>query len=173
MSAGGRFRFLVTGVLVLTALFLILSRLTGRMVSGDSASRRADGRATQAGVVDGTPDLTFYRALGGAPAPGGRRATAQPPDPALHPAPGDVIAPGGVYVVQVLATRDEGQARRVRDRLAAKGFPASMSEDTSGPTSTWRVRLGRWRDRGPAEAMAARIKKDEGLEPWVLQEPAP
>jgi cell division septation protein DedD len=173
MSAGGRLRFLVTGVVVLAALFLGLSRMTGRMVTDESASRRADGKATHAGVADGTPDLTFYRALGAAPAPGGRRATAPPPDPALHPAPGDVIAPGGVYVVQVLATRDEGQARRVRDRLAAKGFPASISEDTSGPASTWRVRLGRWRDRGPAEAMAARIKKDEGLEPWVLQEPAP
>ena len=116
------------------ALFLGLSRMTGRMVSEDSASRRADGKATHAGVADGTPDLTFYRALGAAPAPGGRRATAQPPDPALHPAPGDVIAPGGVYVVQVLATRDEAQARRIRDRLAAKGFPASISED-SGQTS--------------------------------------
>ena len=88
MSAGGRLRFLVTGVVVLAALFLGLSRMTGRMVSEDSASRRSDGKATHAGVADGTPDLTFYRALGAAPAPGGRRATAQPPDPALHPAPG-------------------------------------------------------------------------------------
>ena len=173
MSAGGRLRFLLAGVVILAGLFLALSRMTGRVVSGDWASRRADGRATQAGVADGTPDLTFYRALGAAPGPGGRRAAAPPPDPALHPAPGDVIAPGGAYVVQVLATRDEGQAKRLRDRLAAKGFPASISEDASGPVSTWRVRLGRWRDRGPAEAMAARIRKDEGLEPWVLQEPAP
>lgn len=172
MSADGRLRFLVTGVVVLSALFLGLSRMTGRMVSIDAASHRADSKAAHAGVADGTPDLTFYRALGAAPAPG-RRAAVPPADPALHPAPGDVIAPGGVYVVQVLATRDEGQARRLRDRLAAKGFPAAISEDTSGPDPNWRVRLGRWRDRGPAEAMAARIKKDEGLEPWVLQESGP
>jgi cell division septation protein DedD len=173
MSAGGRLRFLIVGVAVLTGLFVGLSRMTGRMVSGDLASRHAESKAAHAGVADGTPDLTFYRALGSAPAPGGRRGAMPPPDPALHPAPGDVIAPGGVYVVQVLATRDEGQAKRLRDRLASKGFPAAISEDTSGAASTWRVRLGRWRDRGPAEAMAARIKKDEGLEPWVLQEAAP
>jgi cell division septation protein DedD len=172
MSAGGRLRFLITSVAVVAAVLLGLSRLTGRIASGDPASRRADQAATRAGVADGTPDLSFYRALGAAPAPGRRGAT-PPPDPALHPAPGDVIAPGGVYVVQVLATRDEAQAKRLRDRLASKGFPASVMEDTSGTTPAWRVRLGRWRDRAPAEAMAAKIKKDEGLEPWVLQESAP
>jgi len=172
MSTGGRLRFLITGVAAMAALFVGLSRLTGRMAGGDAVPRRSDHAATRAGIADGTPDLSFYRALGAAPAPG-RRAAAPPADPALHPAPGDVIAPGGVYVVQVLATRDEAQAKRLRDRLASKGFPASVMEDDSGASPAWRVRIGRWRDRGPAEAMAAKVRKDEGLEPWVLQEQAP
>jgi cell division septation protein DedD len=160
------------GVAITTTILLGLSRWSGRLVSGRLPARTADHGAAEAGAAAGTPDLTFYRALGGATAPG-RHTPAPPPDPALRPAPGDLVAPGGAFVVQVLATNDEAQAKRLRDRLASRGYPASIAEDESGPAPVWRVRLGRWRERGPAEAMAGKVRKQEGLEPWVLQEQAP
>jgi cell division septation protein DedD len=171
VSRGPRVRGLVIAVAAVALALLGLSRWGGRMMSRGT-SRRADGTPAHAGVGSGTPDLTFYRALGSS-APAGRRGQPPPSDPTLHQAPGDSVAPAGAYVVQVLATRDENQAKRLRDRLASKGYPASVVEDDASAPPVWRVRLGRWRDRGPAEAMAEKVRKQEGLEPWVLQEQGP
>jgi len=75
----------------------------------------------------------------------------------------------GAYIVQVLATRDPAVARRTRDRLAARGFPAVVMEDRSGHPIVYRVRAGRYLSRQEAEA-AARVLRRNHLNPWVLQE---
>jgi len=118
-----------------------------------------------------TPDLTFYRTLGKerpGPAETGSGnaapradAAAPPPDPA--PA-------AGAFVVQALATRDGSVARRLRDRLAGRGFPATMTEDRSGGHPVYRVRVGRYRLRAEAEAAARVLRQRDHLSPWILQE---
>ena len=136
-------------------------------------------------------DLTFYKTLGagGPPATGGFSA---------EPGSGHAAAPGGAppsspplsgcnkdtvrtlpgqptlrsspaYIVQVLATRDAGVARRMRDRLAERGFPAIVVEDRSGRQVVYRVRAGRYLTRTEADA-AARVLRRARLRPWVLQE---
>jgi len=69
----------------------------------------------------------------------------------------------------VLATRDAGVARRMRDRLAARGFPAVVLQDRSGGQVVYRVRAGRYQMREEADA-AARVLRRIRLRPWVLQE---
>ena len=73
------------------------------------------------------------------------------------------------YIVQVLATRDAAVARRMRDRLAARGFPAVVLEDRSGGQVVYHVHAGRYRTREEADA-AARVLRRGHLSPWVLQE---
>lgn len=175
MSDGRRLRFLVLAVGGTSLALLLASRWVGRLATGDLADSRMAQAGTapaRSGAAEGTPDLTFYRTLGAAPAPG-RRSGSTPSEPALRPVPGDAIAPGSAYVVQALATRDEAQARRLRDRLASHGLPATLQEDDSGGSPIFRVRVGRWKERATAEALANKLREKEGLDPWVLQESGP
>jgi len=63
--------------------------------------------------------------------------------------------------------------RRAADQLIAKlrkqGFPAYASAADGG---AWRVRVGPYRDRSGAEQAAARLKRDQKLPTWVLEESA-
>jgi cell division protein FtsN len=71
--------------------------------------------------------------------------------------------------VQALATRDAMAARRLRDRLAGRGFPATVTEDRSGGQSVYRVRVGRYRTRDEAEAAVRVLRQRQHLSPWILQ----
>ena len=174
MSEGRRLRFLLVAVAGASLLLLLAARWAGRLAGSDVASRQpqAGSGTARADAAAGTPDLSFYRTLGATPAPG-RRGGTGPAEPVLRPAPGDAVASGSAYVVQALATRDERQAKRLRDRLAARGLPATVVQDDSGELPIYRVRIGRWRERASAETVAARLREQDGLEPWVLQETFP
>ncbi len=142
-------------------------------------------------------DLTFYKTLGsgGLPATGGFSAEptpghagaprvegaaapggAPPSSPSLtnnkdtvRTLPGQASLRSPAYIVQALATRDAGVARRMRDRLAERGFPAIVMEDRSGRQVVYRVRAGRYLTRPEADA-AARVLRRARLRPWVLQD---
>jgi len=172
MSAGSRTRVLLIAVFGTTVALVGLLRWAGH-VAGRAATGAAPARSgdpARAGAAEGTPELSFYRALGAGAAPG-RRDPAPPADGrSMRPAPGDVVAPVGAYVVQVMATRDQDQAARMQDRLSRHGYASSIVKDDVQGGPIYRVRIGRWKERGPADAMAKTIRDKEGLEPWVLQE---
>jgi cell division septation protein DedD len=167
----------VLQVLVLAAVLIGLSRLAGR--SGKPA--RGDGEsalqaetippAPQADEMSGVvPDLTFYRSLGKerpAPAEAGSGTSAPRADAAERPL--ETAPAAGAFVVQALATRDGAVARRLRDRLAGRGFPATLTEDPSGGKIVYRVRVGRYRLRSEAEAAARVLRQRDHLRPWILQ----
>jgi cell division septation protein DedD len=116
-------------------------------------------------------DLGFYRALGGSRAGAGAPATLLPGDePRQERGTGDLPGTGGAFVVQAMATRDGAAARRLRDRLAARGLPAVLVEGRAGGSAIYRVRVGRYRERRAAEAVARRIREEQGLVTWVLRE---
>lgn len=173
MTEGRRLRFLLVAVAGVSLLLLLAARWAGRLAGSDVAARHAQGgAAARADAAAGTPDLSFYRTLGAAPAPG-RKGGSAPSEPVLRPAPGDAVPSGSAYVVQALATRDERQAKRLRDRLAGRGLPATIVQDDSGELTVYRVRIGRWKERASAETVAARLREQDGLEPWVLQDTLP
>jgi cell division septation protein DedD len=167
-----RGRKLVVGVGLVTLALLGVSRFVSRVVQ-ERASASPGG-----GAVDGVPgvaepqaaaalpDFSFYHTLGDAPV--GRKGAS--PDASLRLGPGDLSSGSGVFVVQVLATGDEAQAKQVRDSLARRGFPAAAIEDDSGTGVLWRVRVGRWKERASAETTAEKIRTETGLEAWVLRE---
>ena len=171
---GRRGRNLVVAVGLTTLALLGLSRFVGRVAQERAGGAPAGGRAASGGgdatteprIASAIPDLSFYSRLGDAPA--GRKGAS--PDASLRPGPGDLSPGSGVFVVQVLATGDEAQAKRVRDGLARRGFPAAAIEDDSGAGIVWRVRVGRWKERASAETAADKIRTQTGLEAWVLRE---
>ncbi len=166
MTGEGRLRFLVLSVLGLAALMLAAARWAGHgslpwRGSPEDAAGPPDGEDAAAGSVD--MDLSFYKKLGVPRARGAEKDLLQA-DPRED---GDAA---GAYVVQALVTRSRDRARRLSDRLRAKGMQAAVIEGNVGGEVIYRVRVGRYRDREVAEIVARRIRETEDLDPWVLQE---
>jgi len=162
-------RRLLLQVILLAMVLAGLSRLAGRSAQpppggdGEASLEGVSSPARQADEMStAPPDLTFYRTLGDARAPGG--------GPPVGRGSETSSSGGGAYVVQALATRDAAAARRVRDRLAARGFPATVANDRAAARPVYRVRVGRYRTRAEAEAAVRVLRQKHHLSPWILQE---
>jgi cell division protein FtsN len=110
--------------------------------------------------------------------------TAEPPDetdptpppapeprPAPQPAPATPSSPAttGDLVIQVFVSGEEPAARDMLARVTGKGFRAFLSPVTDGGRTLYRVRVGPFERRSDAEATAARLKSELGLETWITQ----
>jgi cell division septation protein DedD len=69
----------------------------------------------------------------------------------------------------VAAYQREGDASALRDRLAKKGYRASVSSASTAAGTFFRVRVGGYETRNEAQAVAGRLKREEQLEPWVTR----
>lgn len=108
-----------------------------------------------------------------APAPAVQAQAAQTPVPAAKinkPAAETPAAPvaeappkasaGGAYVVQVAATKDQTEAKRMVEKLKGKGFVAASERADLGAKGIWfRVVAGPYSDQASAEKAAARLKQ--------------
>jgi sporulation related protein len=76
----------------------------------------------------------------------------------------------GKWAVQVIATRDRAIAGSVLKKLAAKGYPAFLVNPSATATPPWyKVQVGRYNDRGEAEKVSLRIKKEEQYQSWITR----
>jgi cell division septation protein DedD len=119
-------------------------------------------------------DLSFYKTLGsGKPAPpptGGLPSDSRSNNDDQGGAASRQGRTGqGGYVVQALATRDLGAARRLKARLASRGFPAIVQEDRTETAVVYRVRAARYRTRAEAEAAVQILRRDLHLTAWILE----
>jgi cell division septation protein DedD len=147
-----------------------------------------DEEAASAGEPAPKEPITGRGAVSPDPiAPAGEASTASPPPPVAAPkapantpaAPraqpgtaGDVPESGrpGTWLVQVIATREQADAASVAKRLAAKGYPAFLVSPTPGARQPfYKVQVGRYKDRGEAEQVSQRIKKEEQFQSWILR----
>jgi len=84
------------------------------------------------------------------------------------PAPG---APGTAgFSVQVGAFEEGGKARSLASALDAKGFPTYVTPAATSGDGRWRVRVGPVPSRAEADSLASRLKRQERLPTWVLEE---
>ena len=61
-----------------------------------------------------------------------------------------------------------GIATVVVKRLAGKGYPAFLVNPVAGaPQAFYKVQVGRYNDRGEAEQVSLRIKKEEQFQSWI------
>jgi cell division septation protein DedD len=90
--------------------------------------------------------------------------------PAAAPATASGTARPGTWAVQVVALTDRAAATAVMQRLTAKGYPAFLVNPQPGaPVQNYKVQVGRFGDRGEAEQVKGRLKKEEQFEPWILR----
>ena len=76
----------------------------------------------------------------------------------------------GTWAVQVIATRDRDVAGSVLKRLLGKGYPAFLVNPPHGATPAYfKVHVGRYADRGEAEKVSTRIKKEEQFQSWITR----
>ena len=80
---------------------------------------------------------------------------------------------GARFAVQVGAFTESATAERLAKRLQASGFSAYVSPGVSAGSARWRVRVGPHRTREQADDTAARLKAQEKLPTWVLDENGP
>jgi DedD protein len=96
-------------------------------------------------------------------------AAAPPARRAPEPAAGAPAAPARVEI-QVGAFAESAPAEKLAGALRRKGFPAFVSPSTGEAGSRWRVRVGPLPSREEAERTAARLKAEERLPTWVVEE---
>jgi cell division septation protein DedD len=99
-------------------------------------------------------------------------ATNAEPPPAPAPAPSADASPepgGPGYAVQIAALNVRSEAEAIAKRLSSKGYSAYVLAPASGTPAVYRVRVGKFPTRREADAMAARLKRDEQFNPWVTR----
>jgi hypothetical protein len=85
----------------------------------------------------------------------------------------DVISPGAPaarFAVQVGAFSESRVAERLAESLRGKGFAVYVSPGAKAGEARWRVRVGPLPSRAEADRVAARLKAEEKLPTWVLDE---
>ena len=76
---------------------------------------------------------------------------------------------GNGFVVQVAAVNDRREAETIATRLAGKGYPSFVTTPPRGAARMFRVRVGKYPTRGEAEAVAARLRKEDQFKPWITR----
>ena len=105
--------------------------------------------------------------------PAAARVAIAAPIPALHPlaatAPtATAVADPALWTVQVSAFRSRFLAEDLRARLGARGLDAYVvSSATEGGQVRYRVRVGAYASRGDAERVAAELRAERTLNPYV------
>jgi hypothetical protein len=84
--------------------------------------------------------------------------------------PAVAAAPPGRVAIQVGAFTEGAAAEKLADRLRSRGYPVYVTPGARSDAPRWRVRVGPLADREEAERVAARLKTEERLPTWVLDE---
>ena len=103
-----------------------------------------------------------------------------PPEtsPAAPPAPAPRVAntpagpaePSGPGVaVQVSAFRVRQEADALANRLIGKGYAAYVVAPAPGAPALFRVRVGKFKESSEANKVAAKLKKEEQFDPWIVR----
>lgn len=76
---------------------------------------------------------------------------------------------GAGFALQVTALREQSEAEAVARRLSAKGYAVYVLKPTAGSPPVYRVRVGKFKTRREAEAIAAKLQKEEQFTPWITR----
>ena len=77
---------------------------------------------------------------------------------------------GSGFVLQISALNERAPAELIAKRLSAKGYAAYVMPPAAGaPARMYRVRIGKFKTRREAEAIAAKVEKEEQIKPWITR----
>lgn len=144
---------------------------------GDRVPAPAAGPVPTAPPGEEPPPAPAARPEGasGPPAPAPGPVAAGPAAPMIAPpGPGSGAETGPLaparFAIQVGAFADSVQAEQLEERLRDKGLPVYLQPTTGAADARWRVRVGPVESRAEADRLASRLKSQDGLPVWVLEE---
>jgi cell division septation protein DedD len=133
-----------------------------------SYPNRLGNNAAPAEVLRDTPAPASRRSN---PAADAKPATAsKPPAAAASTVSNTTAEPAGAgFAIQLTALARREEAEGIVKRLAAKGYSAYVMEPGAGAPTVFRVRVGKFKERREAEAVASRLQKEEQFNPWIVR----
>jgi DedD protein len=111
-----------------------------------------------------TPEASTPTPPPATPPPAPRPTT---PAPAATAVAGEPAGAG--FAIQVAALRERNEAETIVRRLSGKGYAAYVLPPSSGTPTMYRVRVGKFKERREADAVAARLQKEEQFKPWIVR----
>ena len=72
-------------------------------------------------------------------------------------------------MIQVAAMLDHGDADAMARRLSSKGYTAFVLPLAATTPTRYRVRVGKFKTKREAEAVAAKLQKEEQFKPWITR----
>lgn len=87
--------------------------------------------------------------------------------PAAAPVSGEPAGSG--WAVQIAALNARNEAEAIAKRLSSKGYAAYVVAPADGTPAIFRVRVGKYPTHREADSIAAKLKKEEQLNPWVTR----
>jgi len=130
-----------------------------------AAAALAPGAATTSGAAAAPATKTPPRSA--APAEPVAAATPAIDEATAKPIPAEPKGDGVAIQVAALAGRSEAEA--VVGRLKGKGYAAYLMPPLAGQPSVFRVRVGKFKTRADAEAVATRLEREEQFKPWITR----
>jgi len=136
----------------------------GASPDGSGPGRRAPAPPARAATT-ARPSISPPRPMVRTPAPS---PPAAPPAAAATAPTATAVADPALWTVQVSAFRSRFLAEDLRARLGARGLDAYVvSSATEGGQVRYRVRVGAYASRGDAERVAAELRAERTLNPYV------
>ena len=117
------------------------------------------------------PPVAAPKPAAAAPAPTAARAAAPAPrkeEAASIPSSREAAGRDG-FAIQVAALREPGEADTIAKRLVSKGYGAYVLTPPDGRPNVYRVRVGTFKTRREAEAIASKLQKEEQFKPWITR----
>jgi len=105
------------------------------------------------------------------PAPEKKKEDAPAPrqaPPASAPAASNEPAAAG-WAIQIAALNVRSDAEAIAKRLSSKGYSAYVVAPPDGTPAVYRVRVGKFPTKHDADAIAAKLQKEEQFKPWVTR----
>jgi cell division septation protein DedD len=187
----------MAGTVVAVVIFLlgvfvgrgVRAEVGGALTAQDLPAPAPDIPPAPAGSGGGAPasaaeNLTYPNRLGSAAPP--RETLRETPPPAAAPEAKRADAPakpspppqatdvpgepsGEGFSIQVAALGKRDEADTIARRLTGRGYSAYVMAPAAGAPSVFRVRVGKFKDRREAEAVSARLQKEEQFKPWIVR----
>jgi cell division septation protein DedD len=145
-------------------------RLVVAYLTGDTTEIAWDVEPDPDPGIDAPPDAPTPPAVAAAPPMPAPKPPEVSREPARPPRPAAASAAPGRYAVQVGAFGTSAAAERMAEGLRGRGYPSYVTPGARSGDARWRVRVGPVADREEADRLALRLKRDEKLPTWVLDE---
>jgi cell division septation protein DedD len=88
-----------------------------------------------------------------------------PPAPSAH---SPSLSASDGYAVQVAAV-PEHDADTIAKRLSSRGYGVFVIAPGAAAPALYRVRVGKFKTRREAEAVASKLQKEEQFKPWITR----